>query len=354
MHHALCVSTLCACLVTMCAPSQVLSAVVIDWVTVGNPGNPADPRQTVDLTSGHGSVGYLYRIGKFEVTNGQYVEFLNAKDPAGGNALALYNSDMNSNANGSIQFNSGAAVGAKYVVKSGRANTAVNFVSWYDAVRFVNWLNNGQGTGDTETGAYTLGTLGAGAVPINPPAAHDPGAKIWLPTENEWRKAAYYNAASAQYVDYPTGTNSPPISIRPDVGSNAANYFNDDGIVNGFNNGYAVTNSAAFNSTENYVTDVGDYDNSPSLYGTFDQGGNLKEWTETLTTGTSRVYLGGSWGNDLSSMHAAFRASVPANTNESHLTGFRIASVPEPQTATLVLWAAVLLAKWRRRSQISN
>ena len=32
----------------------------------------------------------------------------------------------------------------------------VNYVDFYDALRFANWMNNGQGNGDTETGAYTL------------------------------------------------------------------------------------------------------------------------------------------------------------------------------------------------------
>ena len=45
----------------------------------------------------------------------------------------------------------------------------VNFETWYDTIRFANWLNNGQDSGDTETGAYTLGTLGAGGIPVTPP-----------------------------------------------------------------------------------------------------------------------------------------------------------------------------------------
>ena len=52
-----------------------VQAVTIDMVTVGNPGNAADTRY--DLT-GFGSVGYNYQIGKYEVTAGQYTEFLNA------------------------------------------------------------------------------------------------------------------------------------------------------------------------------------------------------------------------------------------------------------------------------------
>ena len=41
----------------------------------------------------------------------------------------------------------------------------VSHISFFNALRFANWLNNGQGDGDSETGAYTL--LGATEVPSN-------------------------------------------------------------------------------------------------------------------------------------------------------------------------------------------
>jgi len=30
----------------------------------------------------------------------------------------------------------------------------VNYVSWFDAARFSNWMTNGQTSGGTETGVY--------------------------------------------------------------------------------------------------------------------------------------------------------------------------------------------------------
>ena len=57
------------------------------------------------------------------------------------------------------------------------ANLPVTYVNYLDAVRFVNWLHNGQGNGDTETGAYTI---------TNGQAIRQPGARYWIPTENEW------------------------------------------------------------------------------------------------------------------------------------------------------------------------
>ena len=42
------------------ATSALASPVTMDWVTVGNAGNAADP------TTGFGSVGYEYRIGTYD------------------------------------------------------------------------------------------------------------------------------------------------------------------------------------------------------------------------------------------------------------------------------------------------
>ena len=86
----------------------------------------------------------------------------------------------------------------------------MNYVTWYDAIRFANWLHNGQGSGDTETGAYTL--LGnATPTPSNGPSiTRNPGATWFLPSENEWYKAAYHNPAANSYSLYPTSSHTVP------------------------------------------------------------------------------------------------------------------------------------------------
>jgi len=137
------------------------SAVTIQWSAVGNAGNANDPA-TGNL---YGGVGYNYNIGTYDVTNIQYAEFLNAKDPNGTSPLQLYNNGMSEPTFGGINYNSGAASGSKYSVISGDGNHPVNYETWYSAIRFANWLNNGQGSGDTESGAYTL--LGGTPTPSN-------------------------------------------------------------------------------------------------------------------------------------------------------------------------------------------
>jgi len=144
------------------------SAVEFEWVYVGDPGNPGDVISNCYFPD-CGSVPYEFAISKYEVTNAQYAAFLNAVDASGSNTLELYSADMGADALvGGIRLDTGNPAGAKYSVKAGFANKPVVYVSLYDTLRFVNWLNNGQGTSSTETGAYTL--LGNTPTPSNGPS----------------------------------------------------------------------------------------------------------------------------------------------------------------------------------------
>ena len=177
-------------------------SVTIAWVTVGDAGNAADP------TTGYGAVAYAYQIGKYEVTNAEYTSFLNAVDPEGANANGVYNVEMGSNARSGITYTAGAASGAKYTIRTNMGDKPVNQVSWYDAARFTNWLHNGQGSVSTETRAYTL-SGNSGIITKNP------GATVYLPSENEWYKAAYYDPTTGagggdNYWAYPTQSDTAP------------------------------------------------------------------------------------------------------------------------------------------------
>jgi formylglycine-generating enzyme required for sulfatase activity len=341
---------------TMFVFTATTQAVTIDTVPVGNPGNPVDTRYNA---TGFGSVGYEYRIGKYEVTNAQYTEFLNGVDPTGANTLALYSSNMSSNAVGGINFNGGAANGSKYQIKPGRDNNPVLVVSWYDSIRFANWLHNGQGAGNTEDGAYTL--LGGTPTPSNGLSiTRNVGAKWWLPSEDEWYKAAYHrnDGITGNYWNYPTSTDAVPDSDQPPGGdapdpSNTASVFNNDDIVaNGFNDGFAVTGSTSFVDSQNYLTDVGAYTSATSPYGTFDQGGNVWEFNETLVSSSFRGMRGGSWYENcgLCNLHASFRI-LGFPDEEGIIIGFRVASIiPEPGSIALCL-VGVMTLMLRRRTR---
>jgi hypothetical protein len=228
------------------------SAVTIDWVTVGDPGNPAN-------RYGQGDVPYVYRIGKYDVTVNQYVELLNRKDPTGANTLGLFGPEMSDATYGGISFNAGAADGIKYEVIAGRGNHPVNYVSFFDAARFANWLNNGQADGDTESGAYTL--LGGTPIPSNSmEVTRNPGAQVFIPSQDEWIKAGHFLPGVNIYFEYPTSSNTPPTSSPPTNVVNRANF-----LPNGPGN----------------LTDVGAYTRTTSPYGAYDMAGNVIQWTDT-------------------------------------------------------------------------
>lgn len=347
--------------------ASVAQAVVIETVSVGDAGNTGVtyPLGTHSSTA-FGGVATNFEIGKYEVTNTQYAAFLNAVDPSAGNALSLYSTSMSSDfykgfEHGGINKTLSNASGSRYVVKSGHGNRPVNFVNWYDAVRFTNWLHNGQGSGDTETGAYTLTSNKPYPTPTpyngdNKPNQDDvtivrnAGALWFLPTDNEWHKAAYYDPGKAtglvgdtgandKYWIYPTQNNIKPAAQGPAGGSNSANY----------------------NNAVKKTTDVGAYLTSVSHYGTFDQGGNVFEWVEsgsvsnaTLDPGFKRHIRGGGWAGEgntksLSEANAAACQRGYAHLSETRDNGFRVATVPEPTGLLLISLSSLMMLGSRRR-----
>jgi len=312
------------------AGGAMAHAITIETVTVGNINNAAD-FATLGL---HGAVTYSYQIGKYEVTNTQYVAFLNAK--AVTDTFGLYNTSMESSALGGIT-RAGTSGSFTYAVKSlVFTNKPVNFVSFWDATRFTNWVNNGQGSADTETGSYTLGSV---TNPVNGSVTRNGGANWVMASENEWYKAAYYdpNWGGPGFGDYWQRANRSNTLGNNTTGSNGANY--DDGdFANGGLSGPGTT-------------DVGAYTNAASFYGTFDQGGNLWEWNETIS-GINRRLRGGSLINQALDLRSSYWVDVAA-TAESPAFGFRVASlapIPEPSTYGAVMGAMALgIVMMRRR-----
>jgi sulfatase modifying factor 1 len=316
------------------------AAITIDMVTVGNPGNAADDRSGY---GGYGKVDYTYKMGTFEVTTAQYTAFLNAV--AADDTYGLYNTNMWSNAMGCKIERLGTAGSYTYQVAADRANRPVNYVSWGDSARFVNWLHNGQptgaqGLGTTEDGAYYLN--GANTITTLGPSAiqRKNDAKYFLPTIDEWYKAAFYDpqkSGGPGYWDYATRTDTQPANqlLSPDPG-NTANY----------NNGGQTLGSPY------YCTPVGEFENSASAYGTFDQDGNICEWLGSGGgTGESSFYYykGGSFVHTFGSLKANDTKSYNPLT-ENYIMGIRIAApVPEPGTITLLLAALVAAWLWKRR-----
>ena len=253
------------------------SLVRYDLASVGDPGNPED-------ANGFGSVPDEFRIGRYHVTIGQYAAFLNAVARA--DAHGLYDERMETDLNVAGIARSGSPGSYAYApIDNGgdSANRPIAYVSWFDAARFANWMANGQPSGPqtaatTEDGAYPLrGAVSGDAVARN--ACNPVTGKTvtyWIPTENEWYKAAYFRPAQGSadapgYDLYATRSSSAP-------GNTAGDAPNQMNVIVGVD--FAVTKSPELIATQNYLTDVGAYTGSASHYGTFDQSGLLYQWND--------------------------------------------------------------------------
>jgi len=305
----------------------------IETVPVGNPGNVGE--LSGEGAGGYGpdricgAVGYEYRIGKYEVTAEQYTEFLNAV--AKTDTYGLYNTTMSNTSYGSgITRSGGGTVGDPYTysVASDFANRPVNFVGWGDSARFVNWLHNGQPTGaqdasTTEDGSYYLN--GATSNSALMAVTRKPNATWVIPSEDEWYKAAYHknDGLTGNYFDYPTSSDTTPGRDMADVSGNNANYYG---------NPYPI-------DSDKYTTVVGEFQNSDSPYGTFDQGGNVWEWNEAVFNDLSRGLRGGSFylRYNYVSLLASGRGSPSFwPSSDADFVGFRVSKVPEPVSMAIL------------------
>jgi sulfatase modifying factor 1 len=335
-------SVLAVTAILMIVASTHAHAVTIDWVTVGDPGNAAD---TTGSPNPAGAVADEFLIMKFEFTNSQYTDFLNAVDPNGVNPNAVYETNMGSDPRAGISFTSGAASGSKYAVKTNMGDKPVIYVSWFDAARVANWLQNGQGSGSTETGAYTLNNATTGNAP-----AKNPGAQYYIPTENQWYKAAYYKGGgtNAGYWNYATQSDTAPTAVTS--GPTGIGSAGSTGNFANYNNG------ADWNVQDGNLTTVGT-NGRASAYGAFDMSGNIFEWNDLdglAASGSSREIRGSAyyvpdplWMSS-SNSGALFNPEV-----NGAIMGFRLAAVPEPSTYAMALagLACSGYTMWRRRKR---
>ena len=331
-------------------------AITIDTVFVGDAGNAGEFQPGI-FPATLGGVPYNYRIATTEVTVGQYAAFLNAV--AATDTYGLYDAAMATDLNTAGIARANGSGNYTYSV-IGSPNKPVTHVTWGDAAQFTNWLHNGQPNGPqnvntTETGAYALnGNQSNGAMDS---VTRSAGAKWFIPSENEWYKAAYFQPAnqggdSDNYWAYPNKSNAAPYSDQPPgidapVQSRTANIYLDDAIANGFNDGWAISGTPIYSTTRNYLTDVGAYTQSIDYYGTFDMAGNVAEWTEGVipNSGLGRNVRGGDWLDNAITVISSYRNFNHPSSGE--YLGFRVATVPEPGTLALAALGRSWLADCR-------
>jgi formylglycine-generating enzyme required for sulfatase activity len=279
----------------------------LDFTTIGNTNNSAD-------TNGYGSVGYAYRIGTYEISQNQI-------DKA--------------TASGLSNVVAGAFSGDQ---PAGRMN-------WFESAAFVNWLNTSKGFAPAynlswsgSTWSMALWTVGNAGYDANNKYRNSL-AKYFLPSENEFYKAAFGKSDGTGYYLYPTASNSAPTAVTSGTTSGTAVYNNPNWIPPGPASIYQA--------------------GGRSSYGTMGQGGNMQEWQESSLDGTNdkvgdqRMVRGGYWHINGQPLDSSTRSSYEPGTVRDNL-GFRVASVdviPEPSTYALIgLGALALVIAYRRKT----
>jgi hypothetical protein len=286
----------------------------IDFVSIGNPGNAAD---TTGSPNPAGSVAQVYRIGQFEISE----QMIDKANTLGG--LGIFKDTR------------------------GPDQPATN-VSWNNAARFVNWLNTSTGSPPAYKFALQPGDGGYNSnANIQLWTPSDAGynannlyrnslAHYFLPSLDEWYKAAYYDPTSGNYFDYPTGINSAPTPVASGTAAGTAVYVGQPGPAN--------------------ITLAGGL----SPYGTMGQGGNVYEWEETDffhlvndSSSSARWVRGGDWDFSFSFSLSSSNWGYGYDTASGDIDlGFRVASnIPEPSTR-LLLWFGSLAVFQRRRSLV--
>lgn len=256
-----------------------------EYVRITDAGNIGDR-----LNQYKGAVGYEYYISRTELSNSEYCAFLNsvatADDP-----FSLYHENMENAVGGGI-VRQKTVDGYSYHCKEGWENRPVVYISYYDLARYANWLhygspNTGNSTlgtteGDKKNGAYDtsdfeLVRTGQKNV-YRSFGLRNRGARFWIPSDDEWYKAAYYDptiSGNRKYYDYPTCSNEEPTPSQ-------ANYMVDNTLCVG---------------EPYFVAPVDSFSVAASHYETLQQGGNVWEWTEDWQYGVvgCRGLRGGSW-----------------------------------------------------------
>lgn len=279
------------------------------WVTVGHPGNEPD-------RTGYGAVTYAFEIMKHEVRVAHYAAFLNevaaADDPHQLWQRAMGEHVITDLGQGGIRkdvpqciLRQGQPGKWHYVPAPEWEDRPVIFVTCFSAMRYANWIHNGRGNGDTETGVYRM-TDGLRA-------KRSPDARVWLPSEDEWYKAAYFQprtegGPSGNYWKFPSSTMERPTKAEP---------------------GSKLATAAAFSRGFGGIVPVGSYPHAKSPWGALDMGGNVWEWTDDVVHESKRVIRGGAAAHTWQKLQSTVRSNArPSRWYPD--TGFRLARKVEP------------------------
>jgi len=322
----------------------------VDLVRVGAVGNApwAGDGTLGDRAIGRGSVGYEYSIGKYEVTTAQWVEFFNAAFDRSDGPLPNLTPPTHWGAVSTTPNNPG---GQRWRVPAGNEMMPVGNISWRMSAMLCNWYENHKSTDRSAfmNGAYDVSTFGYSGTTFTDQFYHNPGAHYWIPTWDEWLKAAHYDPNKNGPGEAGWWKFAMKRDTYPAYGPPGAMV---DGELAQANAGWT---SIDFPGYDPLSVPLGAYPNAPSPWGLLDAAGGSSEWTEEIrfVVGLYPTFRGIDGSSRITSTGPDFVNFIGAEYPSINLLdyGFRIASsVPAPGSCALAVGLLATCARRKRRS----
>jgi formylglycine-generating enzyme required for sulfatase activity len=326
----------------------------LDFVTVnlsGNPGYVSGQHPNDGGGAGLGAVDGSFRIARTEVPTALWVDFFNAASYVGATQGVIPFLQLPSGW-GAVNDPNYQGPGQRWVVASSMGQTAPNQsghmipvgdISWRTAAIFCNWLCNDRALSRDAfmSGAYDVSTFGFAQGGFSDQVAHTPGARFFIPTQNQWVAAAHYDPSrdngdgtSGGYWVYPTTSDTAPVYLPPELGGQANALFNRNGRV--------------------WTVALGDYPTVQSPWGLLDAAGGSSEWLEDAeafegqVNPFARLFDGsGRYDSGAADLLWATGGAFPSETDWTF--GLRIAaSVPAPSVCAVLAMGTPVLLRRRR------
>jgi len=241
----------------------------------------------------------------------------------------------------------------RWAAPAGGEMNVVGGVNWRTSAIYCNWLHNGKGTSRAAfmNGAYDVSTFG-GNVTYTDQVTRSPGAQYWIPSIDEWIKAAHWDPnknGSGDYWLWANSSDTLPVYGPPSV------------LVNGQpTTANAGWNGSIFPGYNPFDIPLNAYPTALSPWGLVDTAGATTEWTEEVLHipgeqfFRERFHEGSPWNRAVFfDDHVNTTGGGIFPTFDGYTQGLRVAAaVPLPGTMLGFVAAALLryrLAFVRRR-----
>lgn len=298
-----------------------------------------------------GGGSWDFGIARTELTQGQWVEFINAFNAVPIPENQPYSSGLQTLLTGT--FGVGPGMGFTELGPLGRgvwqttpegAVRPVWQIGWFGAALYCNWLSNGRQTtiDSLLTGSYDLHQFDALAPQTWPTVTRAANAQYFIPTYDEWAVASFYDAnrfgpGVGGWWSHLNGRERPGIGGAPGTGETS---FLWDPTADGLP------------AMSDLLLPVGSYPGSQSPWGLLDTSGSLQEVLDDVR-GDGRLWAGTMSGWSVSPEAAALGEQLGRPGWEGPIgggpIGFRIAvSIPSPPVAALFALAIPFRRSSRR------